>query len=81
MEAAQRLGMTRATHTKSQGRRCLRLSDNDVRCLELDTRDYAEIPIGRILLGEDELEQYGMDDSFRPVRFVTLKACRARRSL
>lgn len=52
--------------------------DNCFRCLEMDTRDYAEIPIGRILLGEIEPEQYGAEGAFRPIRFRTLKNCRAR---
>ena len=55
--------------------------DNCFRCLEMDGRDYAEIPIGRILLGEDDPEQYGMVGARRPVRLFTLRNCRARRGL
>lgn len=58
-----------------------KICDNCFRCLEMDTRDYVEIPISRILLGEDELEQYGAKNDFRPLRFVTLKNCRARREM
>ena len=53
--------------------------DNCFRCLELDGRDYAEIPIDRILLGEDDSEQCGGEAAFCSVRFTTLKNCRARR--